>query len=326
MTIFIAGGAGYIGSHTNKILGKKGYETVVFDNLLYGHREFAKWGDFILGDLANREQIRLCFQKYKFDAVMHFSAFTYVNESVMDPAKYYRNNVANTLNLMETMREFKVNKFIFSSTCATYGLPQEIPMDENHPQNPINPYGQSKLMIEKILRDFQIAYGMQYMNLRYFNAAGADPEGEIGEWHEPETHLIPLTMYAALGLREDIKIFGTNYPTPDGTCLRDYIHVLDLADAHIKGLDYLEKTNHSDSFNLGTNRSYSVREVIDRVKEKTGRSFKVVETQRREGDPPALVSSSKKAKDVLHWDPRYSDLDTIIETAWAWHKKRVQTK
>jgi len=319
--ILIVGGAGYIGSHTNKLLSKRGYETVVFDNLVYGHREFAKWGDFVLGDLANRDQIRACFKKYEVEAVMHFSAFAYVNESVIDPAKYYQNNVANTLNLLDIMRELGVNKFIFSSSCATYGYPKEIPISENHPQSPINPYGKTKLMVEEILKDYDKAYGIKFINLRYFNAAGADPEGEIGEWHDPETHLIPLTIYAALGRKESIKIYGTDYPTQDGTCLRDYIHVFDLADAHIKGLEYLEGEKESDSFNLGTDRGHSVKEVVDMVRHKAGKNFKVIESERREGDPPVLISDSKKAKKILGWTPRYNSLETIVETALNWHKK-----
>jgi len=319
--ILIAGGAGYIGSHTNKLLSKGGYKTVVFDNLVYGHRGFVKWGDFFLGDLAERDQIRACFKKYRIEAVMHFSAFAYVNESVVDPAKYYRSNVANTLNLLDVMREFGVNKFIFSSSCATYGCPREIPISEDHPPSPINPYGKTKLMVEEILKDYDRAYGMRFMNLRYFNAAGADPEGEIGEWHDPETHLIPLTIHAALGRNVSIKIYGTDYPTQDGTCIRDYIHVFDLADAHIRGLEYLEEKKESDSFNLGNDRGHSVREVVDAVRKKTGRDFKVIESERREGDPPVLISDSKKAKEILGWTPQYNSLETIVETAVNWHKR-----
>jgi UDP-glucose 4-epimerase len=318
--ILIVGGAGYIGSHTNKLLSKLGYKTVVFDNLSYGHREFAKWGDFVLGDLAHRDQIRACFKKYQIEAVMHFSAFAYVNESVIDPAKYYRNNVANTLNLLDIMRELGVNKFIFSSSCAIYGYPTEIPISENHPQNPINPYGKTKLMVEDILKDYDKAYGIKFVNLRYFNAAGADPEGEIGEWHDPETHLIPLTIYAALGRRESIKIFGTDYPTKDGTCIRDYIHVFDLANAHILGLEYLEGEKGSDSFNLGNDKGYSVREVVETVRRKVGKNFKVIESKRREGDPPVLISDSKKAKKILSWTPQHNSLETIVESALQWHK------
>jgi len=319
--ILIVGGAGYIGSHTSKLLSKRGYKTVVFDSLVYGHREFAKWGEFVLGDLGDREQIRACFKKYQIEAVMHFSAFAYVNESVIDPAKYYRNNVANTLNLLDIMRELGVNKFIFSSSCATYGYPKEIPISENHPQSPINPYGKTKLMVEDILKDYDRAYGIKFINLRYFNAAGADPEGEIGEWHDPETHLIPLTIYAALGRRESIKIYGTDYPTQDGTCIRDYIHVFDLADAHIKALEFLQGKKESDSFNLGNDRGHSVREVVDMVRRKAGENFKIVESERREGDPPVLISDSRRAKGILGWTSQYDSLETIVETALHWHKR-----
>ncbi len=321
--ILIAGGAGYIGSHVNKLLSKKGYKTVVFDNLIYGHREFVKWGDFILGDLADREQIHFCFKKYPIDVVMHFCAFAYVNESVSDPAKYYINNVANTLNLLEIMREYNVRHFIFSSTCATYGIPSEIPITEEHPQSPINPYGRSKLMIEEIIRDYDTAYGIKYINLRYFNAAGADPDGELGERHANETHLIPLTIYAALGINDDIRIFGTDHPTKDGTCIRDYIHVMDLADAHVRALQYLKAEEKSDSFNLGNDNGYSVREIINIVRQVSGKDFKIRESDRREGDPPVLISSSKKAKEKLGWRPRYPDIESIIETAWKWHSNTL---
>jgi UDP-glucose 4-epimerase len=322
--ILIAGGAGYIGSHTNKRLNQKGFETVVFDNLIYGHREFAKWGDFVHGDLGNPEDIRACFKKYRIQAVMHFGAFAYVNESVIDPAKYYRNNVANTLNLLEVMREFSVDKFIFSSSCATYGQPQEIPITEEHPQNPVSPYGKTKWMVEEILKDYDRAYGISHINLRYFNAAGADPEGEIGERHNPEAHLIPLTVHAALGLRDSIQIYGTDYPTRDGTCVRDYIHVFDLADAHIQALEHLETHNRSASFNLGNERGYSVREVIEMVRRKAGKDFPVVERERREGDPAVLISDSRKAREVLGWNPRYNQLETIVETAVGWHRKAIE--
>lgn len=317
--ILIVGGAGYIGSHINKLLHQRGHETVVFDNLVYGHRSFAKWGEFVLGDLADREQIRLCFRRYPIEAVMHFSSFAYVGESVADPAKYYLNNVANTLNLLEAIRESNVKMFIFSSSCAVYGVPREVPIPEVHPRQPVNPYGRTKAMVEDILIDYDLAYGIKHINLRYFNAAGADPEGELGELHDPETHLIPLAIFAALGRREDIKMFGTDYPTEDGTCIRDYIHVSDLADAHILALEHLKKTLTSDSFNLGNGNGHSVREVVDTVKRVSGKNFRVTEARRREGDPPVLVGSSEKARDVLGWVPRYQDLRSIVETAWKWH-------
>ncbi|MCX5823704.1 MAG: UDP-glucose 4-epimerase GalE [Deltaproteobacteria bacterium] len=319
--ILIAGGAGYIGSHANKLFNQRGYDTVVFDNLVYGHRSFVRWGDFVLGDLADRDQLRLCFSKYPIEAVMHFCGFAYVGESVSDPAKYYRNNVMNTLNLLDTMREFDVPYIIFSSTCSTYGVPQRIPLTEDHPQSPINPYGWSKFMIEQILKDYNNAYGIKYTNLRYFNAAGADPDAEVGERHDPETHLIPLILDVAAGKRPDVKIFGTDYETPDGTCVRDYIHVTDLSDAHILALDYLRRGGPSDSFNLGNGNGFSVREVIRTAEIITGCDIKSVEADRRAGDPPVLVGSARKAQDVLNWHPQFADLTAIIQTAWRWRQK-----
>lgn len=322
MMILIVGGAGYIGSHANKLLNKTGHQTIVFDNLSYGHREFLKWGAFVLGDLSNKEQIQLCFDRYSIDAVMHFSGFTYVADSVADPARYYQNNVVNTINLLDIMRDFGVKYFIFSSTCATYGLPLEVPITERHPQNPINPYGKSKLMVEEILKDYESAYGTKYVNLRYFNAAGADPDGEVGEWHEPETHLIPLVLDVALSKRQEVKIFGTDYETPDGTCIRDYIHVTDLAKAHILALEYLLNDGLSDSFNLGNGNGFSVKEVIEIARQIVGEDIKAVASNRRYGDPPALVGSAEKAKEVLKWKPQFDELKIIIETAWEWHRKQ----
>lgn len=319
--ILIIGGAGYIGSHVNKELTAQGYETVVFDNLSYGHREFVKWGIFEPGDLGNIQDIVRVFKKYPIDAVMHFAAFTYVGESVENPQKYYLNNLRNTLNLLEVMLEENVKTMVFSSTCATYGEPQEIPITEDHPQNPVNPYGRGKLMVEQILEDYSSAYDLRYASLRYFNAAGADPDGEIGELHQPETHLIPLILDAASGKRDHIQIFGTDYPTPDGTCIRDYIHVLDLADAHIRALKYLKNRGKSDVFNLGNGQGFSVKEVIRTAQEVTGKKVKAVETHRRPGDPPILVGSSKKASDILGWQPKYADLSLILQTAWNWHHK-----
>jgi UDP-glucose 4-epimerase len=318
--ILITGGAGYIGSHVNKELHMRGYKTVVFDNLVYGHKELVKWGEFILGDLENIDQLRLLFKKYPIKAVMDFAAFAYVGESINNPQKYYINNVKNTLNLLEVMIENKVKYFIFSSTCATYGLPIEIPISENHPQIPINPYGQSKLIIEKILKDYDDAYGLKYISLRYFNAAGADPDCEIGEWHNPETHLIPLVLDVAIGKRKEIKIFGTDYDTPDKTCIRDYIHVTDLAKAHILALEYLFNKGKSEIFNLGNENGFSVKEVIKASKEITKKHIPVVEGERRPGDPSILIGKAEKAKKILNWQPDYVNLYTIIETAWNWHK------
>ena len=319
--ILIVGGAGYIGSHVNKMLNLHGYETIVFDNLSYGHRDFVKWGVFEEGDLGEINDIRRVFKKYPITAVMQFAAFTYVGESVEDPQKYYLNNLRNTMNLLEVMLEENVKQFVFSSTCATYGEPKEIPITEDHPQNPINPYGRGKLMVEQILSDYSHAYNLQYASLRYFNAAGADPDGEIGELHQPESHLIPLILDVALGKRDDIKIFGTDYPTPDGTCIRDYIHVMDLADAHIKALEYLRDGGMSDVFNLGNGKGFSVREVIDAAEKVTGKKIKATETGRRPGDPPVLVGSALKAREVLDWQPRYGDLSLIIDTAYRWQQK-----
>lgn len=321
MSILVCGGAGYIGSHINKQLNKEGYDTVVFDNLVYGHREAVKWGEFVHGDLADIDTLRRVFEKYRIDAVFHFAAYAYVGESVMEPEKYYYNNVANTLNLLKVMKEYGCNKIIFSSTCATYGEPERVPITEDMPQNPINPYGMTKLMVERILSDYRKAYGLNFAVLRYFNAAGADPDCEIGESHDPETHIIPLVLDAASGKREDIKVFGTDYDTPDGSCIRDYIHVTDLADAHIKALHYLEEGGESDFFNLGNAKGTSVLEVIDSVKRVTERGFKVTLVDRRPGDPAILVGSSEKARKIFGWKPIYGDIDTIVEHAWNWHEK-----
>jgi len=318
--ILIVGGAGYIGSHVNKLLCESGYDTLVLDNLSKGHRDCVRWGSFVEADLGCVSDLEDVFSSHDISAVMHFSSFIEVGESVSNPRKYYDNNVVNTLNLLNVMLDHGVGKFIFSSTCATYGVPLEIPLVENHPQNPINPYGRTKLMVENILKDYDMAYGLKSIVLRYFNASGADESALIGEDHEPESHLIPLILDAAIGKREDIKIFGTDYDTPDGTCIRDYIHVNDLADAHIKSLEYLDVNGVSDDFNLGNGRGFSVREVIESVRSVTGRDFKVTETSRREGDPAVLIGSSDKARKLLGWKPRYTEIDDIVTTAWNWHK------
>lgn len=320
--ILIVGGAGYIGSHINKELNKQGFETIIFDNLVSGHDWSVKWGKFVKGDLANIEDIRKVFRENKIEAVMDFAGSIEVGESVKDPQKYYDNNVANTLNLLRVMMEAGVKKFIFSSTAATFGNPQYTPIDEKHPQSPINPYGMTKLMVEKILMDYDKAYDFKSVRLRYFNASGADVDGEIGEAHNPETHLIPLVIEAVMGKREDIKIFGTDYETPDGTCVRDYIHVTDLAEAHILALKYLLDGGESDDFNLGNGVGFSVREVIEAVKKVTGKEFKITEVERREGDPAVLVASSEKIKDKLNWKPLFTDIEEIVKTAWNWHQKR----
>lgn len=320
MAILICGGAGYIGSHINKLLNQKGYETVVLDNLVYGHREAVKWGEFVKGDLADEREIEAVFQTYKIEAVFHFAAYAYVGESVEEPEKYYYNNVVNTLNLLKVMRKHECGTIIFSSTCATYGEPDCVPITEEQKQNPINPYGATKLMVERIFKDYAKAYGLRYVALRYFNAAGADPEGEIGESHTPETHLIPLVLDAAAGKRADIKVFGTDYDTPDGSCIRDYIHVADLAKAHVLALQYLEQGGDSDCFNLGNERGTSVLEVVEAVKAVTGKEFAVTYAERRPGDPAILVGSSKKAERILGWKAEYPDIETIAAHAWRWHE------
>jgi len=319
--ILIVGGAGYIGSHINKELIKQGYQTVVFDNLASGKKELVKWGEFFEGDLGEIDDIRAVFKKYPIEAVLHFAAFKAVGESVTDPQKYYKNNVANTLNLFEVMKENGVNKFIFSSSAATFGEPKYIPIDEKHPTNPINPYGETKLMVEHIMRDYDKAYGMRYISLRYFNACGADLEADVGEWPGSSSNLIPLVLDAAIGRREDIKVFGSDYETPDGTCIRDYIHVTDLAEAHVLALKKLLDGGNSDVFNLGNGKGFSVKEVIEAAKKVTGIDFKVTMVERRAGDPPVLVADATKAKEVLGWKPQYADLETIVSSAWKWHQK-----
>lgn len=320
MRVLVTGGAGYIGSHVNKQLHRAGYETVVFDNLGCGHRSLVKWGRFVQGDLGDPVDLDAVFERDPIDVVVHLAASASVGESVTDPAKYYRNNVCCTINLLDAMRKHGCDKIIFSSTCATYGEPERMPITEDLPQNPINPYGRTKLMIEQIFKDYAAAYGLSYAVFRYFNAAGADPDCEIGEWHEPETHLIPLVLDAAAGVRPDIKVFGTDYPTRDGSCIRDYIHVSDLANAHLLALQYLNAGGGSDCFNLGNTEGTSVFEVIEAVKRRTGRDFLVEHTARRPGDPPILVGSAQKAREVLGWKPQYPDIDTIVRHAWAWYQ------
>lgn len=319
--ILIIGGAGYIGSHTVKMLAAKGYNPIVFDNLSKGHREAVYDYPFELGDLGDKEKLSAVFKKHNIEAVMHFAAFAEVGESVKEPSKYYHNNVAKVLNLLDAMVENNIHYFIFSSTAATFGEPINPKIDEKHPQLPINPYGNSKLMVEKMLHDFDVAYGLKATALRYFNASGADDSAEIGESHNPETHLIPLVLQAASGKRESIKIFGTDYPTPDGTCVRDYVHVNDLARAHILALEKMVKDNTSERFNLGSGTGFSVAQLIKEAKEITGIDFKVEVAPRRAGDPAVLVADSTKAEKILGWKPEYS-LQKIIQTAWIWEKNR----
>jgi UDP-glucose 4-epimerase len=318
--ILVTGGAGYIGAHVVLQLHKLGFSTLVLDNLSNGHRELVKNAEFVQGDLNDVALLKRIFASETIDAVMHFAAFAYVGESVEHPARYYKNNVSNTLNLVTQMVESGVRKMIFSSTCATYGVARENVITEDHPQLPINPYGKSKLMIEEILDDFGRAYGLQSVIFRYFNAAGADPEGQIGEWHEPETHLLPLVLDVAIGKSETLNIFGNDYPTPDGTCIRDYIHVSDIAQAHILGLQYLQSGKKSEVFNLGNGLGFSVRSVVETVEKVCARRIRISEKPRREGDPAVLVGSSEKAKRVLGWRPAFPKMEQIVETAWKWHQ------
>ena len=323
MNILVTGGAGYIGSHCCKELSKKGYHPITIDNLVYGHKNFVRWGEFFQGDAGDPAQLKECLSHYKIDAVMHFAAYAYVGESVEDPLKYYENNLRNTIQLLHAVLENNIKYIVFSSTCATYGDPEKIPIDEDHPLNPINPYGKTKRMVEEILADYHAAYGLKYMSLRYFNAAGADPDAEVGEDHDPETHLIPLVLDVAAGKRKVIKIFGTDYGTPDGTCIRDYIHVTDLAQAHILALQRLTGGADSSVYNLGNSQGFSVLEVIERARKITGKNIAVENSDRRPGDPPVLIASNEKAVKELGWKPQYADLDDIIATAWRWHQKIV---
>ncbi|MEO1050939.1 MAG: UDP-glucose 4-epimerase GalE [Bacteroidota bacterium] len=308
------------------MLSKHGYHTMVLDNLSYGHEEFVTSGVFIIGDLAQKELIDRLLSSYKIKAVMHFSAFAYVGESVENPSKYYHNNVINTINLLDAMVRNDVKNFIFSSTCATFGEPMYYPVDEKHPQKPISPYGRTKLMIEQILKDYEQAYDLKHVILRYFNAAGADPEGDIGEDHNPETHLIPLVLDAAAGLRKEIKVFGNDYETKDGTCIRDYIHVNDLAEAHMLAMEWMLENNASNDFNLGNGDGFSVQDIIKVAAEVTGLPINSKVVERREGDPARIVGSSEKARNVLGWEPQYNDIKSIVETAWKWHIKKNELK
>jgi UDP-glucose 4-epimerase len=324
MNILVVGGAGYIGSHMCKCLAQSGFQPIVLDNLVRGHDEAVQWGPLVKGSLDDADLLTHLFKTHGIAAVMHFAAFTYVGESVLDPAVYYQNNVAATLSLLRFMIEADVKKFIFSSSCAVYGEPMQTPIGEDHPLNPISPYGRTKRMVEEILADFGKAYGLASAALRYFNAAGADPDGQLGEDHDPETHLIPLVMQAALGRKEDIKVFGDDYETDDGTCIRDYIHINDLASAHLLALERLLNGHAGGVYNLGNGNGYSVMEVIDKARHVTGKSIPFELTERREGDPAVLVGSSEKAMNELGWKPQYTDLGTIIEHAWNWHKNHPE--
>lgn len=324
MKVLVTGGAGYIGSHTAKALARAGFEPIVFDNLCAGHQSAVRWGPLVSGDLADRHAIAAALAAHSVVAVIHFAAHAYVGESVRAPRKYFQNNVVNTLNLLDAMLDAGVSNFVFSSTCATYGEPVRLPIGEDQTQFPVNPYGESKLFVEKALHWYHQAYDLKWVALRYFNAAGADPEGEIGEDHDPETHLIPLTILAALGRHPCLEVFGTDYGTPDGTAIRDYVHVTDLAEAHVRALHHLLDGGQSMALNLGTGSGASILDVIHTVERVSGRSVPVRHSARRSGDPAILVADSRRAKETLGWTHPHSNLDTIADTAWRWHS-RCQT-
>jgi UDP-glucose 4-epimerase len=324
--ILVTGGAGYIGSHTVKALRRNGFKPLIFDNFSTGHRSFSDGVALVEGDLSQPLDLQRAFERYEIEGVLHFAGRALVPESHRYPELYYATNVTGGIHLLTAMKNAGVRRIIFSSTCATYGVPDRVPIDENTPQHPINPYGETKLAFERALRWFRETYGIEYLSLRYFNAAGADPDGNIGEDHDPETHLIPLVLDAAMGRKPAVRIFGTDYPTPDGTCLRDYIHVSDLATAHVTGLKVLLSGRvESQALNLGTGTGYSVREVVNAARRITQSDFAVLESQRREGDPPVLVASVDRVKSVLGWSAESSSLDEIITSAWNWHRRRFAT-
>lgn len=322
MHILVTGGAGYIASHTCKALAASGFRPIVIDNLITGHRSAVRWGPFIHGDIADRSLVYQVLGDYHIAAVMHFAASAYVGESMSSPGKYFHNNVSGTLALLDAVRTRGITDFVFSSTCATYGIPYQLPIDESHPQRPVNPYGESKLFIERALSWYGLAYGLRSVALRYFNAAGADPDCDIGEDHDPETHLIPLVIQTALGLRDHIDIYGRDFATPDGTAIRDYIHVSDLADAHVRALRHLLRGGDSMQLNLGTGKGYSVLEVIEAVQDYSGAAVATRDCPRRPGDPAELVADARRARDVLGWEPTNSSLRQIAATAWQWQESQ----
>jgi UDP-glucose-4-epimerase GalE len=317
--VLVTGGAGYIGSHGAKALHRAGYRVVVYDNLAAGHRGAVRYGEFVEGDISDVGAVRAALRQHEVVGVMHFAAFLDVGESVREPAIYYRNNVVGALSVLEAMAAESVRSFVFSSTCATYGEPIETPIAETHPQRPMNSYGETKLAIERALPHYERAYGLHYVALRYFNAAGADPDRELGEDHSPEIHIIPRAIDAATG-GAGLEVFGDDYPTPDGTCLRDYVHVSDLADAHVRALETIVETGKSGAYNLGTGHPHSVREVIDTVQRVVGRPVPWRLAPRRPGDPAVLFAAPNKAQAELHWTPRFADLESIVSTAWNWHR------
>lgn len=319
--ILVVGGAGYIGSHMVKQLLRSGYEVVTLDSLENGYRDAVIGGEFILGDIADTNLLDELLKGKEIDGVMHFASYIQVGESVSEPARYYKNNFSNTLNLLDAMMRHEVKVFVFSSTAAVFGEPEYIPIDEQHPRIPINPYGKSKLMVEQALEDYDHAYDLKSISLRYFNAAGADPEADLGERHDPETHLIPLVLQVASGRREAIKVFGRDYDTPDGTCIRDYIHVNDLCDVHVLALENLFSGGCSARYNLGNGAGFSVQEIIESARRVTGKEILVEESPRRTGDPARLIADSKAAREQLGWQPKYDDIDTIVSHAWAWEQK-----
>jgi UDP-glucose-4-epimerase GalE len=322
MNILVTGGAGYIGSHTAKLLATRGHQPIVFDDLTQGHEWAVKWGPLERGTLVDAERLRDVFARHRIEAVVHFAASALVGESMSNPSKYFPNNAFGTLTLLDAMRAAGVATIVFSSTCATYGDPIRVPIDETHPQSPVNPYGESKLMVEKMLRWHGVVHGLKWIALRYFNAAGADPDGEIGEDHDPESHLIPLVIGATMGTRPPVTVFGTDYPTPDGSAIRDYVHVADLADAHLRAIERLGTGTPSQAINLGTGRGHSVLEVIDTVRRVSGKTVPFVKAGRRAGDPPELVAAPARARDVLGWTCQYAELDVIVGHAWRWHESR----
>lgn len=325
-TILVTGGAGYIGSTTTKILSQKKYQTIILDNLSTGHKELTQNHLFYKGDLSDKKFLHKIFNENKIDAVIHFAADSSVAESIKNPQKYYQNNVSNTLNLLSAMKEHHINKIVFSSTAALYGVPTQIPITEKTPTQPINPYGKSKLFIEMILEDFYKAYGLNSISLRYFNACGTEASFEVGEAHKPETHLIPLTVQAAINQQKTLHIYGTDYNTADGTCIRDYIHVADLAEAHIKSLEYLWDKRARLSLNLSNDRGFSILEIIKATEEVTGKKIEIKYERRRKGDPPKLIGSSQQARKILAWHPKHTKIKRIIESVWTWQQTSIYQK